>query len=122
LPWVLRLFGCKFGKGVFMDTTDITEFDCVTVGDFSAINNVAALQTHLYEDRVMKVGRVRLGRGVTIGGGATVLYDTYVGDFARIGQLSIIMKGEEIPANSSWHGAPAQTAPESEDATPPQRR
>jgi non-ribosomal peptide synthetase-like protein len=114
LPWVLRLFGCKFGKGVFMDTTDITEFDCVTVGDFSAINNVAALQTHLYEDRVMKVGRVYLGRGVTIGGGATVLYDTNIGDFARIGQLSIIMKGEEIPANTSWHGAPAQTAPDSE--------
>jgi non-ribosomal peptide synthetase-like protein len=112
LPWVLRLFGSKFGKGVFMDTTDITEFDCVTVGDFSAINNVAALQTHLYEDRVMKVGRVHLGRGVTIGGGATVLYDTYVGDFARVGQLSIIMKGEEIPAHSSWYGAPAQTVPE----------
>ncbi|MDR3441121.1 Pls/PosA family non-ribosomal peptide synthetase [Telmatospirillum sp.] len=109
LPWALRLFGCKFGQGIFMDTTDITEFDCVTVGDFSAINDVAALQTHLYEDRVMKVGRVTLGRGVTIGGGATVLYDTHVGDFARIGQLSIIMKGEEIPANSAWYGAPAQT-------------
>ena len=29
LPWFLRLFGAKFGKGVCMDTTDITEFDCV---------------------------------------------------------------------------------------------
>jgi non-ribosomal peptide synthetase-like protein len=112
LPWVLRLFGCKFGRGVFMDTTDITEFDCVSVGDFSAINNVAALQTHLYEDRVMKVGRVALGRGVTVGGGATVLYDTHIGDFARIGQLSVIMKGEDIPANSAWYGAPAQTVPD----------
>ncbi|WP_241911621.1 Pls/PosA family non-ribosomal peptide synthetase [Telmatospirillum siberiense] len=112
LPWMLRLFGAKFGKGVFMDTTDITEFDCVTVGDFSAINNVSALQTHLYEDRVMKVGRVTLGRGVTIGGAATVLYDTHIGDFARIGQLSIIMKGEDIPADSAWYGAPAQTVPD----------
>ena len=34
LPWVLRLFGAKFGQGVCMDMTDITEFDCVTVGDF----------------------------------------------------------------------------------------
>jgi non-ribosomal peptide synthetase-like protein len=114
LPWVLRLFGCKFGQGVFMDTTDITEFDCVSVGEFSAINNVAALQTHLYEDRVMKVGRVALGRGVTIGGGATVLYDTHIGEFARIGQLSIIMKGEDIPAHSSWYGAPAQMVPDAD--------
>ncbi len=109
LPWVLRLFGCKFGKGVFMDTTDITEFDCVKVGDFSSINAVSALQTHLYEDRVMKVGRVTVGKGVSLGTNATVLYDTHVGDFARIGGLSIIMKGEEIPPSSEWHGAPAQT-------------
>ena len=30
LPWVLRLFGAKFGRGVYMDMTDITEFDCVS--------------------------------------------------------------------------------------------
>ncbi len=76
LPWVLRLFGAKFGRGVFLNMTDITEFDCVAVGDFVSINAQAALQTHLYEDRVMKVGRVNVGHGVTIGAGSTVLYDS----------------------------------------------
>jgi non-ribosomal peptide synthetase-like protein len=107
LPWVLRLFGAKFGKGVFMDMTDITEFDCVNVGDFVSINALSALQTHLYEDRVMKVGRVNIGNGVTIGAGSTVLYDTHVGDFARLGPLTLVMKGESLPANSEWIGAPA---------------
>jgi non-ribosomal peptide synthetase-like protein len=110
LPWVLRLFGTKFGKGVYMDTTDITEFDCVSVGDYCAINALSALQTHLYEDRVMKVGRVSVGTGVTIGAGATVLYDTHVGDFARLGPLTLVMKGEEIPAHGDWVGAPAEPA------------
>lgn len=110
LPWFLWLYGCRFGSGVFMDTTDITEFDCIEVGDFCAINSLSALQTHLYEDRVMKVGRVRLGTGVTVGSGSTVLYDTHVGDFARVGKLTIIMKGESLPAHSQWEGAPAQTA------------
>jgi non-ribosomal peptide synthetase-like protein len=110
LPWMLKLFGCKFGKGVFMDTTDITEFDCVSVGDFAVINGLAALQTHLYEDRVMKVGRVVVSRGATVGSGSTVLYDTVIGEFARIGQLTIVMKGEEIPAHTEWMGAPAQMA------------
>ncbi|WP_372395453.1 Pls/PosA family non-ribosomal peptide synthetase [Azospirillum sp. HJ39] len=108
LPWVLRLFGTKFGRGVYMDTTDITEFDCVAVGDYSAINALSALQTHLYEDRVMKVGRVSVGTGVTVGAGATVLYDTHVGDFARLGPLTLVMKGEEIPAHGEWAGAPAE--------------
>ncbi|GLR82403.1 amino acid adenylation domain-containing protein (plasmid) [Azospirillum oryzae] len=110
LPWVLRIFGTKFGKGVYMDTTDITEFDCVSVGDYCAINALSALQTHLYEDRVMKVGRVSVGTGVTIGAGATVLYDTHVGDFARLGPLTLVMKGEEIPAHGDWVGAPAEPA------------
>ncbi len=108
LPWVLRLFGAHFGKGVYLDMTDITEFDCVTVGDFCAINGLAALQTHLYEDRVMKVGRVTLGRGVTIGAGSTVLYDTQVGDYARLGPLTLVMKGESIPPHSAWAGSPAE--------------
>jgi non-ribosomal peptide synthetase-like protein len=109
LTWGMRLFGAKIGKGVFMDTTDITEFDCVTVGDWCVINAEAALQTHLYEDRVMKIGRVNLGQGISVGSASTVLYDTQVGDYARIGPLSIIMKGETLPAHSAWHGAPAQT-------------
>ena len=108
LPWILRLFGAKFGQGVYMDSTDITEFDCVTVGDFASINALSALQTHLYEDRVMKVGRVKIGRGVTVGPGSTVLYDTHVGDFARLGPLTLVMKGESIPPHSEWCGSPAE--------------
>jgi non-ribosomal peptide synthetase-like protein len=107
LPWVLRLFGARIGEGVCMHTTDITEFDCVEIGDFCAINALSALQTHLYEDRVMKVGRVVLGRGVTVGANSTVLYDSHVGDYAVLRPLTIVMKGESIPPNSEWEGSPA---------------
>jgi non-ribosomal peptide synthetase-like protein len=117
LPLVLRLFGAKFGRGVFMDMIDLTEFDCVTVGDFCALNAGGALQTHLYEDRLMKIGRIRIGDGVTVGAGSTVLYDTHVGDFARLGPLTIVMKGESIPANSEWVGAPAEPAATKAPAT-----
>ncbi|MBV9078923.1 MAG: amino acid adenylation domain-containing protein [Methylobacteriaceae bacterium] len=108
LPWVLRVFGTKTGQGICLLSTDITEFDCVTIGDYCTVNSHSALQTHLYEDRVMKVGRVHLGRGVTVGANATVLYDTKVGDWAQLRPLTIVMKGEAIPANSEWEGAPAE--------------
>ena len=107
LPWVLRLFGARFGKGCYMDMTDITEFDCVKVGNYVSLNSLSALQTHLYEDRVMKVGRVHVEDGVTVGAGSTVLYDTRVGPFARLGPLTVVMKGEEIPGHTEWVGAPA---------------
>ena len=108
LPMALRLFGTKVGKGVYMNTTDLTEFDCCVIGDYAVMNDLSCLQTHLYEDRVMKVGNVRLGKGVTVGAGSTVLYDTHVGDFAQLGPLTLVMKGESIPANSEWIGAPAE--------------
>ncbi|MGO4677548.1 Pls/PosA family non-ribosomal peptide synthetase [Bosea sp. 2YAB26] len=110
LPWVLRLFGVKLGQGVYLDSTDITEFDCVSIGDYAAINATANLQTHLFEDRVMKVGRIEIGRGCVLGGLTTVLYDTNVADHARLGLLTIVMKGETIPAQTEWAGAPAAPA------------
>ena len=50
-----RLMGCKIGKRVFTDTTDHSqEFDLVSIGDDAALNEDVGLQTHLFEDRVMK--------------------------------------------------------------------
>jgi non-ribosomal peptide synthetase-like protein len=107
LPMALRVFGTKIGRGVYMDSTDVTEFDCVHIGDFAVLNDHAVLQTHLYEDRIMKVGRIEVGRGVSVGTSAKVLYDTKVGDYARLGSLTVVMRGESIPGHTEWEGAPA---------------
>jgi len=107
LPWLLRLYGTKIGRGTYINCADLTEFDCVRIGDFSVVNMHANPQTHLYEDRVMKVGRIDIGRGVTLGSGSLVLYDTKIGDFARLAPLTVVMKGESVPAHTMWVGAPS---------------
>ncbi|MET4578185.1 Pls/PosA family non-ribosomal peptide synthetase [Ottowia thiooxydans] len=109
-PWLsdaLNLMGCKIGRGVYMDTTDITEFDCVSIGDHSELNALCCPQTHLFEDRVMKVDDVVIGSRVTLGPRCTVLYGARVGDGAQLGPLTLVMKGESIPAGTRWHGSPA---------------
>jgi len=108
LPWLLRPFGTKVGKGCWINSTDICEFDVTSIGDYAVINMGSCPQTHLYEDRIMKVGSIEIGRGVTIGSGSTVLYDTKIGEFAQIRPMTLIMKGETIPAHTAWCGAPAQ--------------
>lgn len=107
LPVAFRLLGCHIGKGVYMDTTDITEFDCVHIGDHSELNALSCPQTHLFEDRVMKIDRVDIGSKVYLGPRSAVLYSARVGDNARLGPLTLVMKGEHIPAATSWVGLPA---------------
>ena len=99
--------GARIGRGVYMDTTDLTEFDCVTIGEHSELNALCCPQTHLFEDRVMKVDHVRIGSRVTLGARCTVLYGASVADGAQLGPLTLVMKGESIPAHTRWHGLPA---------------
>jgi len=107
LPLAFKLLGCRIGRGVYMDTTDITEFDCVTIGDHSELNALSCPQTHLFEDRVMKIDRVEIGSKVYLGPRSAVLYSARVGDNARLGPLTLVMKGEHIPAATAWSGLPA---------------
>ena len=110
LPVALNFLGCRISKGVYLDTTDITEFDCVTIGDYSELNALACPQTHLFEDRVMKVDHITIGKRVYMGPRSAVLYSAVVADNAKLGALTLVMKGEFIPAASSWKGCPAAPA------------
>ncbi|MCX6910896.1 MAG: peptide synthetase, partial [Verrucomicrobia bacterium] len=91
-----------------METTDVTEFDVVTIGDDAALNSDCGPQTHLFEDRVMKVSNISIGARCTVGGGSIVLYDATMEEDSSLGELSLLMKGETLPAGTSWHGSPAR--------------
>jgi len=110
LPWALRMLGTKIGRGVYLDTTDLTEFDCVCIGDRAELNGWCGPQTHLFEDRVMKIGLVEIGAEATIGESSTVLYDTRVGERVVLGPLTLVAKGERLPPDTAWEGSPAAAA------------
>ncbi|MEU7164695.1 Pls/PosA family non-ribosomal peptide synthetase [Streptomyces morookaense] len=110
-PWigaVLRLFGARIGRRVWLATTYLTEFDLVEVGDDAAVGEVTSLQTHLFEDRVMKMSHVKVGAGASVGARSVVLYDARVGTGARLDALSLVMKGETLPDGTRWQGIPAR--------------
>jgi len=123
LPLVLRLFGSKIGKRVFLATYDTPEFDCVDIGDYATIND-CCLQTHTFEDRVTKIGRIKIGRymreymvtspciylqhfrGAYVGSGSFVLYNTDIGEYAQIYPRSCVMIGESVNSHSRSYGNP----------------
>nr|MBP9714424.1 peptide synthetase [Sterolibacterium sp.] len=110
LPPALNLLGCHIGRGVYLDTTDFTEFDCVHIGDHSELNALSCPQTHLFEDRVMKIDHVHIGQRVSLAPRCAVLYSARVADDVRLGPLTLVMKGESLPAHTAWQGCPAEPA------------
>jgi carbonic anhydrase/acetyltransferase-like protein (isoleucine patch superfamily) len=55
----------------------------------------------------MKIGLVEIGAQTTIGPRTTILYDTHVGNRVRLGPLTLVAKGERLPAGTRWEGSPA---------------
>jgi non-ribosomal peptide synthetase-like protein len=108
IAWYLRLLGAKIGRRVYIETSDFSEFDLSRLGDEAALNTDCTVQTHLFEDRVMKMSVVDIGPRCSVGAGSLVLYDTRMDDGARLGPLSLLMKGELLPALTKWSGIPAR--------------
>lgn len=105
-PMLLRLLGCRIGRQCFLESHLFSEFDLVEIGDRVVLNAGVVVQNHLFEDRVMKSSYLTLSDGCTIGNMGVVLYDTVVGEDAVLESMSLLMKGETMPARARWQGIP----------------
>jgi non-ribosomal peptide synthetase-like protein len=110
IAWYFRLLGTRIGRRVYLETADFSEFDLVRIGDECALNAECTIQTHLFEDRVMKISTVDVGAGCEVGAGSLVLYDTRMEEGSKLDALSLLMKGELLPAGTNWRGIPARSA------------
>ena len=102
----LRAMGSKVGRGVWCETTAVTEYEMVNLGDGTAVNRGGCLMTHLFHDRLLRIGPTRLEAGATLGPTGVVLPDTHLGTGTRVFGHSVVLRGEELPAGTRWHGTP----------------
>jgi non-ribosomal peptide synthetase-like protein len=103
-----RLLGAKIGRGVYMHTTGLLEFDLLEVGDRVTLNDDCVMQTHLFEDRVLKSSHVIIGNDCSVGATAVILYDSEMEDWTKLDALSLLMKGETLQSRTAWAGLPAR--------------
>jgi non-ribosomal peptide synthetase-like protein len=109
VPAYLRAMGAKIGKNVWFETLAVTEFDLVALGAGCAVNRGACIETHLFHDRVLRMGPAQLGSDSTLGPNSAVLPDTMLGDGCSVGSRSVVLRGERLPLHTRWHGAPVQS-------------
>jgi non-ribosomal peptide synthetase-like protein len=108
MPPYLRAMGASVGRGVWFETLAITEYDVVRLGDGCAVNRGACVETHLFHDRMMKIGPALLDRDSTLGPHSAVLPDTVLGPGCSVGARSVVLRGERLPANTRWQGVPVE--------------
>jgi non-ribosomal peptide synthetase-like protein len=102
----LRATGANVGRDVWCETLALTEFDVVELGDGCVVNRQACIETHLFHDRLMRIGPATLGPGSSLGPASAVLPDTVLGAGTYVGGRSVVLRGEELPPGTRWHGAP----------------
>ncbi|MFG2692286.1 Pls/PosA family non-ribosomal peptide synthetase [Kitasatospora sp. NPDC048407] len=117
----LRSLGAKIGRGAWCETHWLPEADLVTVGPGASVNRGTVLQTHLFHDRVMRLGTVKLDEGATLGPNSIVLPGATIGAGASIGGASLAMRGESLPASTRWIGNPVAAWPTPHPTGPPQQ-
>ncbi|WP_188295465.1 Pls/PosA family non-ribosomal peptide synthetase [Streptomyces sp. CBMA156] len=117
----LRSLGARIGRGVWCETHWLPETDLVTVEAGASVNRGTVLQTHLFHDRVMRLGPVHLAAGATTGPHSVVLPDSTLGAGATVGPASLVMRGENVPGATRWLGNPV-AAWDADPTPPPGRR
>lgn len=102
----LRTMGARIGRGVWLESYWLPEYDLVSLGDGATVNRGCVLQTHLFHDRIMSMDSVRLAAGATVGPHGVVLPGASIGAHTTVGPASLVTRGDAVPAESRWHGNP----------------
>jgi non-ribosomal peptide synthetase-like protein len=108
LAYWLRAMGAKVGHGVVFDGSfvQLVEPEMLEVGDEATV--ACHLQSHSFEDRVLKLAPVRIGARSTVGAGAVLLYGAVIGEGTTVGENSVVMKHEDLLPGLVYSGFPTR--------------
>jgi len=112
LAWYLRAMGMRIGKRVVLGPgfAQVVDPDMIRIDDDATVH--ALFQAHTFEDRMLKMDRVRIRARATVGCGVVLFYGVDVGEDASVAAQSVIMKQERLLPRRRYEGCPsAPTVP-----------
>jgi non-ribosomal peptide synthetase-like protein len=104
----LRAMGMRIGKRVVLSGgfSQVVDPDMISIGDDATVS--AIFQAHTFEDRVLKIDRVVVGAGSTLGHGTVPLYGARIGEHAVVSANGVVMKDEALLPGLRHAGAPTR--------------
>ena len=104
----LRMTGMRIGRRVVLGAgfAQVVDPDMLAFGDDATVATM--FQAHSFEDRVLKVDHVAIGRGATAMHAGVVFYGVEMGDRAHLAPATVVMKGDRVETDASVEGAPSR--------------
>jgi non-ribosomal peptide synthetase-like protein len=109
LAWYMRAMGVRVGRGVVLGpgfAEDLPDPDLLVLQDGATVD--CLFQAHTFEDRVLKMDYITIGRGATAGRSAVLLYGAVLGAGAQVAPNSVVMKHEHLLPGVRYEGAPVR--------------
>lgn len=109
LNGLLRITGVKVGRRVVLGSgfaEDLPDPDMLTFEDGCTVD--CLFQAHTFEDRVLKMDRIAIRAGATVGSNAVLLYGADIGAGTRVAPNSVVLKHEHLQAGLSYAGFPTR--------------
>ncbi|MDR6905581.1 non-ribosomal peptide synthetase-like protein [Agromyces sp. 3263] len=107
-PWVTnyaRALGARIGQDVDLHTLPPVT-GMLTIGDGAAVEPEVDLAGTWIDGDVVRIGRMRIGAGSTVGARSTLLPGARIGRGAEIAPGSAVFG--RVPAGQRWAGSPAE--------------
>lgn len=102
----LRLCGARIGRRVFINSVFVSDYNLLTFDDDVVVGGGVHLSGHTVEAGIVKTGRVRLGRGVTVGLDSIVEIDVEIGEGCQVGAMSFVPKHARLTEPGTYVGVP----------------
>lgn len=103
-----KMMGMKIGKGVQLNTTNISDPSLIELGDYVTIGGSVTIIAHYGQGGYLVIAPVKVGRGATVGLRAIVMGGVDIGENAKILPNSVLLPKTVVPAGETWGGVPAQ--------------
>ncbi len=94
-----KMMGMKIGKGVQINTTNISDAALIELGDKVTIGGSAHIICHYAAKGYLVIAPVKIEKGATLGLKCTVMGDVQIGEKAVISPHEVVLPKSRIPAH-----------------------
>ncbi len=117
----LQMLGARIGRhAVILSKAPVTT-DLFSIGAGSIVRDNTMMQGYRARSNVIETGSISIGIGAYIGTGSHLDIDTIVEDGGQLAHSSTLQQSQVIPADSRYHGTPAEKTPTDFNTVAPMR-